>query len=91
MIAGQVFQRPFDALIGLQRRELPVAVFERDCARGFLVVSLRIELRLDRLQGRARKLRYGGILQCGVHRGLPELSAREEGPDLSAVGFCEGI
>ncbi len=43
MIAGQVLERPLDALVGLQRRELAVAVLERGCAAGFLVVRFRVE------------------------------------------------
>ena len=43
MIAGQVLERPLDALVRLQRGELPIAMLERVLAAGFLVVGLAVE------------------------------------------------
>ena len=43
VIAGQILERPLDALVGLQRGELAVAMLERVLAARFLVVGFRVE------------------------------------------------
>ena len=43
MVAGQILERPLDALVRFQRGEFTVAMLERMLAARFLVVRFRVE------------------------------------------------
>jgi hypothetical protein len=81
MVAGQVLERPFDALVGFERGEFAVAMLERMLATRFLVVSSRVERRRRGLGHRC-----GDVLYCCVHKADPKKAkCRANVPALALV------
>ena len=83
--AWQVLERPLDALVGLQRSELAIAVLERMLAARFLVVRLGVD------GGRHRIVEGGGdVVQCCVHTKAPRSQIRKAKSSGIGVGVLRG-